>query len=699
MSSPTDLRPKQINLEGLAFGGDYNPEQWPEQTWHEDVRLMREAGVNVVTLPVFAWPLLEPEPGRYEFGWLDRVVDLLWDNGIAVDLATGTATPPAWLVRQHPEVLPWTRDGLPLEFGSRQAYCPSSPVFREYALRLTRAMASHFGGHEGVVLWHVSNEYGDHVPRCWCPVSAAHFRAWLRDKYEDVGTLNEAWGTTCWGQVYGSFDEVEPPRTATGPVNSAQRLDFERFSSDAMLELFGAEVAVLREVTPDTPVTTNFMSLFRELDYWDFAEAEDLVTDDAYPDPADPLAHVSAALNYGLMRSLKRDEHGPRPWLLLEQAASAVSWREVNAPKPPGMMRLHSLQAVAHGSDGVMYFQWRQARFGPERFHSAILGHRGTRSRSFQECRALGAELRRLRTVAGSRVVSRVALVVDWDAWWGLDAPDSLPSLRLDWLEQARAWHRALHVHGITVDTVRAAGPFDGYDLVVVPNLYVTTPEQASALTTFVARGGHLVVGPFSGAVDEFDRVHDGGAPGPLRDLLGIEVDEWWPVPEGQTQALAVEGVAADASAWAEWLEVAGGTEVIGRYSGGDLDDRPAVTRRRHGRGVATYVSADLDPSSLARVLGRAAEACGIPLRDFGPDVEVVTRYDGTAEHVFVLNHGASPASVEVRAGTDLLRGSPHQGGLLTLGARDAAVITLSPDSPNHLNPLSPKPIHEVNHP
>ncbi len=573
-----DETPRSIRLDALAYGGDYNPDQWPEETWLDDARLMREAGVNLVSLPVFSWPQLEPEPGVYDWGWLDRVIEILWDAGVKIDLATATATPPSWLVRNHPEMLPWNEQGRRLEFGSRQAYCPSSPIWREHVVRMSRAMAERYGEHPALALWHVSNEYGDHVARCWCPESSAHFRRWLEARYGDLDGLNEAWGVNVWGQRYTAWEHIEVPRQATGPVNPTQLLDFERFSSDALLELFQLEIDVLREVTPDIAVTTNFMSLLRDLDYWDFAAVEDLVTDDAYPDPADPEAHVPAALNYGLMRSLK----GGQPWLLLEQAASAVSWREVNVPKAPGQMRIDSLQAIAHGSDGAMFFQWRQAKYGQEKFHSAMLGHRGEASRSFQETKAFGAELQRLAPVRGTRVRARVALVVDWDSWWGSSATESLPSQRLDWLAQARAWNAALYELGHPVDTVRATGPFDGYDVVVVPNLYVADAAQAAALADYVATGGQLVVGPFSGVVDATEKVHDGGAPGPLRELLGVEVDEHWPVPDGRAERVELAGRVAPPEATR--IETSGGGS---RYGAARLLDRrlrePRVGRVARG--------------------------------------------------------------------------------------------------------------------
>ncbi|MFE6963978.1 beta-galactosidase [Agromyces sp. NPDC057679] len=674
-----DESPRAIRLDALAYGGDYNPDQWSEEVWHEDIRLMQEAGVNIVSLPVFSWPQLETAPGVYEWGWLDRIIDLLWAGGIKVDLATATATPPSWLIRSNPEMLPWNEDGRRLEFGSRQAYCPSSPVWRDNVARMTRAMADRYGDHPALALWHVSNEYGDHVSRCWCPESSAHFRRWLQARYGDLDGLNEAWGVNVWGQRYTDWAHIEAPRRSTGPVNPTQLLDFERFSSDALLELFQLEVDILREVTPEIGVTTNFMSILRDLDYWDFAAVEDLVTDDAYPDPADPLAHVPAALNYGYMRSLK----GGQPWLLLEQAPSGVSWRDVNVPKAPGQYRIGSLQAVAHGSDGAMVFQWRQAKYGQEKFHSAMVGHRGEASRSFQEAKAFGAELQRLEPVRGTRVRSRVALVVDHDSWWGSSATESLPSQRLNWLAQARAWHAALHALGHPVDTVRATGPFEGYDVVAVPNLYVTDASQAEVLADVVARGGQLVVGPFSGVVDATEKVHDGGAPGPLRELLGVEVDEQWPVADGLAERVrfAAGGAEFDAPTWGEWLEVRDGTEVLAHYASGELDDRAAITRRPQAgdgaSGAAWYASCVLEPAGLVALFREVLAAAGLPARErLDLDLEAVTRSDETTDYTFVLNHGRREITVDVPEGArELLGEAAPRGSTLTLARFGAAVL------------------------
>ncbi|MFF1902958.1 beta-galactosidase [Kitasatospora sp. NPDC058218] len=652
-------------VPGLLFGGDYNPEQWSEEVWNQDVRLMAEAGVNAVTVAVFSWSRLETAPGVFDFGWLDRILDLLHAHGIAVDLATATATPPPWLVRRHPELQPVDAAGTRLEFGSRQGYCPSSPVFREATVRLARAMAEHYRDHPALVMWHIGNEYGDHTVECFCEESARDFRRWLQARYGTLEGLNSAWGTSCWGQHYTEWTQLAPPRKAPGPVNPAQVLDWRRFSSDALLACFEAEREVLKEVTPDIPVTTNFMSLLHHLDYWKWAAAEDFVSDDAYPDPADPQAPVKAALSYDLMRSLKQ-----QPWLLLESAPSAVSWRAVNVPKEPGVMRLHSLQAVAHGSDGVMFFQWRQARYGPEKFHSAMLPHGGTDTRQWRETLALGADVRRLAEVAGSTTRAEVALLLDWESWWGLEAPESLPSDRLRLHGLLLSWYAPLHGRGIAVDLAPPDRDLSGYKVVIAPNLYLCTAEQAANLAAFP---GRLVVGPFSGVVDAADQVHEGGAPGPLRELLGLRVEEFWPIPDGRTQdVLAQDDPARNstrltARTWSEWLEL-DDAHVLARYRGGPLDGRPAVTRR----GTVTYLGCLLD--DLTPVLDEVLDAAGVTGvtgAKLPPGVEACRRGD----HLFLLNHGAAAATVPLPAsGTDLLTGRRLHGSVV-IAPRDAVVL------------------------
>lgn len=666
-------------VPGLLYGGDWNAEQWPEEVWAEDLELMAQAGVNLVTVGVFAWARLQPDADSWDFGWLDRLLDRCHAHGVAVDLATATASPPAWLVRAHPELLPVTADGVRLEFGSRQHYCPSSPVYRAAAVRLTRALAARYHGHPAPVLWHVHNEYGDHVTECFCPDSAAAFRRWLRERYGGrIAELNRCWGTAFWSQHYGRFAEIEPPRTAPGPVNPTQLLDWRRFCSDALLALYRAEKAVLDEVSPGVPVTTNFMSMLKSLDYWEWSRHEDLVSDDSYPDPADPRAHVTAAMNYDLMRSLK----GGLPWLLMEQAPSAVSWRPVNLPKPPALYRLWSLQALARGADGVLHFQWRASVAGAEKFHSAMLPHRGTASRGWRATVDLGAELRRLGEIAGSRIRGRAAVLLDWDSWWALELDDH-PSARLRWPDLLRPWYAALYERGITVDFVPPTGELDGYRLLLAPNLYLLDTATAERLTAFVAAGGQLVCGPFSGISDRHDHIHPGGHPGPLRPLLGVVVDEHWPIPDGAATAVRFGERELQAVHWSEWLELAG-AEALAYYTEGELAGLPAVTRRRHGRGGAWYLSCRLGTADVGSVLdlpiaeaGVAPELAGLP-----DGVEATRRRaaDGT-DYLFLLNHRPAACHVPLAGGTDLLTGADVSGGV-SLDPLGAAVVRVPLPTP-----------------
>ncbi|GIG68334.1 beta-galactosidase [Phytomonospora endophytica] len=661
-------------VPGLLYGGDYNPEQWPEHIWRDDARLMAEAGVNLVTVGVFSWARLEPEPGVYRLDGLARVIDLLWEHGVAVDLATATASPPAWFVRAHPEALPVTADGVRLEFGSRQHYCPSSPVFRAATVALTERLAERFAGHPALAMWHISNEYGDHVTECFCEVSAADFRRWLTDRYGDVETLNHAWGTDFWSQRYGSFAQIAPPRAAPGPGNPTQALDWRRFSSDALLACYQAEKDVLDRVSPGVPVTTNFMSMMKALDYWAWAEREDVVSDDAYPDPADPLAHVTAAMNYDLMRSLGRG----RPWLLLEQAPSAVSWRDVNIPKTDEQYRLGSLQTVARGADGVMHFQWRASRAGAEKWHSAMLPHAGTASRGWERTLRMGADLKALAPVAGSRTDAQVAIMLDWDSWWAAEFDqEQHPSNLVKVRELIRAWYGTLWAANIACDFVPAGADLGPYKAVLAPNLYLTTAATAAAIRSYVDGGGTFVSGFFSGLVDEHDHLHDGAYPGAFRDLLGLVADEFWPLAAGERAGLRTDdGEHHTGGVWRDWLDTTT-AETIASYTDTRLAGRPAVTRNRFGAGTAWYLSTLPDETGLAALLGRALREAGVePVGDAPAGVELCRR----GEHLFVLNHGTEPVEFTVPDGPahDLLSGE-ELGGTILLGPADVRCLTPTP--------------------
>ncbi|GAA4702045.1 beta-galactosidase [Phytohabitans rumicis] len=644
-------------LTRMAYGGDYNPEQWPEEVWHEDVALMREAGVNLVSVGIFTWALLEPAEGRYDFGWLDRVLELLHEGGIAVDLATPTAAPPAWFSRRHAESRLVNRDGAILGGGARQSFCPSSPAYADAAARITEQLARRYAGHPALVLWHSHNEYGGANALCYCPASAEAFREWLRGRYGSVAALNEAWGTTFWGQRYGDWGEIEPPIAAPTAVNPAQQLDFLRFSSDAHLANYRRERDILHRWSPGIPVTTNFqIANCKTIDYWRWASEVDVVSNDHYLQPENPNNHIELAMCADLTRGVA----GGRPWLLMEHSTSAVNWKPRNIAKRPGEMRRNSLAHVARGSEATLFFQWRASRFGAEKFHSAMVPQGGTGTRIWREVVELGADLSRLDEVRGTRVAAEVAVLWDWESWWALEL-DWRPSADLSYLDRMSAYYEALWRDHLTVDFVHPTGALEGYPLVVVPSLYLTSPAAAANLTRYVEGGGTVVISYFSGIVDATDTLHPGAFPGALRDLLGVAVEEFLPLPAGSSVRLS-DGSTADV--WTEDVVLQGATAELS-YVDGPAAGRPAVTRHAVGAGSAWYVSTRPDAAGLAGVLRRAYADAGVTPPDGVPDgVELVRREGGSASYLIAINHtdhdGAVPAS-----GVELLTGEPCTGTLV----------------------------------
>ena len=661
-SSPSSTEPRgapagagggPARLRSLAYGGDYNAEQWPEAVWAEDVRLMREAGVTMVTVGVFSWALLEPSEGSFEFGWMDRVLDGLHDAGILVDLATPTASPPPWFSRAHPSSLPVTRDGQRLGIGARESFCPSSPDYRRAAVRIAGALAERYGDHPALALWHVHNEYGAHVGPCYCEASAEAFRSWLRARYGTLGALNDAWGTAVWGQRYHAWGEVTAPVRAPMPVNPSQQLDFMRFSSAEYLECFRRERDVLREHTPNIPVTTNFMATTcRHIDYWAWSDEVDIVTNDHYLIAEDPDNHLHLAMTADLTRGLA----GRRPWLLLEHSTGAVNWQRRNLAKAPGEMRRNSLSHIGRGSDGAMFFQWRASRFGAEKFHSAMVPHAGTDSRLWREVVALGADVAALAEVKGSVVRADVAVVWDWEAWWALEL-EFRPTSDVRYLERVRAFYAALWQAKATVDFVAPTADLARYRLVAIPSLYAVSEAAAPNLTAYVEDGGRLVVSFFSGIVDEHDSIPPGPHPGALRDLLGLQIEEFHPLAAGDPVALD-DGLQGDV--WSERV-VLRGARALRTFADGPDAGEPAVTRHDRGRGSAYYVATRLEVDGLRALLDPLLDEAGVARERVPAPVEAVRReHDGRA-HLFLFNHGDE--AVEVAAsGVDLLDGSSFDG-------------------------------------
>lgn len=635
---------------------------------------MREAGVNIVSVGIFSWARIQPAENEWDFSWLDEIMDLLHAGGIGVDLATATASPPPWLTTAHPEILPVTASGETVWPGARQHWRPTSPVFREHSLRLVRTIAERYANHPALVAWHVSNELGCHNIYDFSDDATRAFRHWLRARYTTLDGLNHAWGTAFWSQRYSDWEQILPPRLAASHPNPTQQLDFKRFSSDALKEYLRAERDVLREITPGVPVTTNFMVMggTKGMNYADWADEIDFVSNDHYVTPG-PQDRDELSFSANLVSGIS----GGRPWFLMEHSTSAVNWQPVNLAKLPGDLARDSLLHVAHGADAVCFFQWRQSAAGAEKYHSAMVPHAGPDTDAFRAVTELGQTLRTLAPVAGSeRETARVGIVFDWESWWASEQ-DSHPTSLLDYRKEALDWYSALLTHGVRADVVTAQADLDRYQLLIAPVLHVVPAALAKELTRYAENGGHLVTTYFSGVVDENDHIWLGGYPGALRDLLGIRIEEFGPLLDGDTVEVTLDGTTSG-TLWTDRITVTDPeVEVLAEYGSGAYAGRPAVTRLAVGQGSAAYVSTRLGADGLTVLLPKllASADVGSELPDGARgSIELIVRRDSDSRYLFLVNRTDETVPVTGIAG-DLLIGRANDDGALVLSPRDVAVL------------------------
>jgi len=672
---------KKTAFSNIYFGGDYTPEHFPREVMDEDMRLMNKAGVNIVTINVFTWAQLQPSETTWEFAWLDDIMDTLDRNGIGADLGTATASTPAWMAKKYPEILPIDANGVHFHHGSRQTFNPNSPVYRAFSSVLVRKIAERYKDHPALRMWHVNNELSHFVNYDFSETTIRKFQDWCRKRFGACEALNKAWGLHFWGNNIYEWDELMPPMKTAHQVNTSLLLEWKRFTNECYMEVARNEIEILREVTPGIPITTNFLYEFGTLDYFAWADLIDFISVSSFPDPKTTNHPGEAALSHDMMRGLKN-----QPFVLLEQAPSQVNWRLANVNKKPGVMRLWSHQGMAHGSDGFLFFQWRASVHGSEKFHSAMVPHVGENSRVFREVCEFGRELPRLGEVLGTDVKADVALVLDYNNWWTVEFTPG-PTALLSYLDNVKAYHYPLFEQNITTDVVPQDRDLGRYKVVIAPLLYMLKPGFKASVEKFVSEGGTFITTFFSGVVNEYDEVFQGGYPGPLSDVLGLKVEEFEALKPYTKNSLVV------ADAWPEladeyestlWCDILqlGTARPLAEYGSDFFKGRPALTVNCFGKGKAYYVATLPDREFLRRFLKRVCAERGVePVLEAPEGVEAVVRAGVDRDYLFVMNHNYEPVEVVLPEGRfiDMLSRQSVEGPI-KLGAVQSLVLRKASD-------------------
>lgn len=640
----------------MYVGVDYYPEHWPQTRWATDAKLMREAGFNVVRLAEFAWVFMEPEEGRFEFGWLDEALDILGENGISVILGTPTAVMPAWVAKKYPETLATGKDGKRLTWGVRKNNCFASGTYRLLSERITTAMAEHYAGRANVIGWQTDNEFGH--PVCYCATCRAEFQAWLKRKYGTVERLNAAWGTHFWGHCYSAWDEI-PVGDDFGGHNPSLCLDWQRFFSWLNVRFQAEQVKILRERCKKQFVTHNFMGLFADLDYYDLAECLDHVSWDNYPVWGKPGVPYDASAAADVMRGLKRQNF----WIM-EQTAGPGGWGSFGRNPWPGEIRKVAWQQVAHGADGMVWFRWRSCTAGREQYWHGLLGHDGKPLRRYREAAATAKELHQLAAdLKGTTVKADVAMIYDYDSLWALRIQPGFGANNFH--AAMNHYYRALFRAGVNVDMIKPAQDFSEYKVIIAPDLFIMPDELAKRLSAFVAAGGVLLTDCRSGVKDATNLCHDRTLPGLLSDALGISIEEYESIPDDLTYTVKGGKELAGSFTgiqYSDWV-TAGKAKALATYTDSHMTAFAAATKNSFKKGSGYYVGCVVKEDAfydglIADVIKTAGVA---PLLTVPEGVEVSRRSGRGRELIFLINHAQEEKTVALpypRA-TDAFTGKP----------------------------------------
>ena len=645
---------EQIKYGHFLHGGDYNPEQWLDRpdVLKQDIEYFKKAHINTVSVGIFSWAVLEPEEGKYNFDWLEEIINNLYKEGIYTILATPSGARPKWMADKYPEVLRMDDDRTRRFFGGRHNHCFTSPVYREKVHAIDKKLSERFGKHPAVLLWHISNEFGG---ECHCPLCQEKFREWLKEKYGTIENLNKRWCTTFWSHIYNSFDQIESPSPKGENELHALKLDWKRFVTDQTIDFIKNEVEGIREGGSELPVTANLMYDFAGLDYKKFKDVLDIVSWDNYPGwhkKEEFITAIDAGMQHDLMRSIKK-----APFLLMESCPSATNWKPINKLKKPGMLLAGSLQAVAHGSDSVLYFQLRQSQGASEKFHGAVIDHySGDDTRVFKEVTEVGEALERIREVVGSQTKAQAAVLYDRENDWAVKETQGPRNEDMHYQENVQKQYRALREKGYNVDIISMEHDLSDYQLVTVPMAYMFKEGYEKKLRQFAENGGTLVLSYWSGLVDETDRCFLGGTPYGLMDVAGIRTEEIdalydWEENHGIPETgnrLGIAGVYTCKNL-CELAKVQD-AEVLMHYGEDFYQGYPVLTHKACGKGHVYYVAADMELAFYEDFLGRAAEEAGMvpPLKFIPEGVSVTTRETEDTEYLFIQNYARKSQAVPV---------------------------------------------------
>lgn len=671
----------------MLHGADYNPEQWLKypEILREDIRLMKLANCNVMSVGIFSWVSLEPEEGVFTFDWLDGVLDSFAENGIYAFLATPSGARPAWMSEKYPEVLRVERNRVHNLHGFRHNHCFTSLVYREKTAILNAKLAERYSQHPAVIGWHISNEFGG---ECHCDLCQNAFRDWLKVKYNNsLDEVNQAWWATFWSHTYTSWSQIESPAPHGETQVHGLNLDWRRFVSERSIDFCQHEINTVRPYNPALPITTN-MHMIDGIDYRELAKILDVVSWDAYPewhyteDGDDARLAAWTAMHYDLMRSFKK-----KPFLLMESTPSLTNWQSVSKLKRPGMHKLSSLQAVAHGSDSVQYFQWRKSRGSSEKFHGAVVDHSGhSETRVFKDVTEVGKTLAGMTEVVGTSTPVRTAIIFDWDNRWAIKDAQGVRNSGLRYEETVLQHYRALWQLGIPVDMIGSGDDLSAYKLVIAPMLYLISEENGKRIEKFVEQGGTFLATYWSGVVNETDLCHLGGFPGPLRRTLGIWAEETEGLHSRDLNGVVMEASNAlnlsgdyDAHEITELIHLEG-AEALGTYRSDFYAGRPALTVNRFGEGNAYHLATRVkDASFYVELYAAITSKAGITRAldsDLPTGVTAQLRTDGESDYIFVQNYSGSPQTVKLDGAdyTDLCSGTAAPS-VLNLAVNDLAML------------------------